>query len=82
MSHSRSSKATADKHGSYSFECRDLDGNVFRAQDGFATAQEADRAAERAERDMMAQRSAGMPISDEINAMTDDDLLRELQSGD
>jgi len=79
MSHTRTSAKTAAIHGSFAFSCYDYAGELFRTQDGFATAQEADRAAEQAERDMM---MALLALSPEVEAMhasiSDEELLREL----
>lgn len=38
--------------GTFSYECHDWQGNLFRAEEGFATSHARDRAAEAAEREM------------------------------
>jgi len=58
--------------GKFAIKCIDWNGNVFRAQGGFATAQEADRAAEAAERAMMTMHGVELPD------MSDDEILAEL----
>jgi hypothetical protein len=58
--------------GKFAFECIGYNGKLFAAQGGFATAQEADRAAEAAERAMMTMHGVALPD------MTDDEILAEL----
>lgn len=80
MSHSRGRDKA--QPGKFAFECWDWSGNLFRAQGGFATAQEADRAAEAAEREMtMLAMGGGSPqisLDDAIAQLSDDELLAEL----
>jgi len=83
MSHSVSSKARADREGGFSFECLDYAGNVFRMRGGFATQSEAIRAAESAERDMVACGGSVWSFdhfSPTDKGMTDDELLAELSA--
>lgn len=77
MSHSRGK----DQHnpGKFAFECFDWSGNLFRAQGGFETAQEADRAAEQAEREMTMQMISPAPADTLVDILaSDDELLAEL----
>jgi len=78
MSHTRSSKDRAEREGGYSYECFDWNGNLFRAEGGFATAQEADRAAECAEREMTLQHMAPARSSELEALLSDEELMREL----
>jgi len=64
--------------GKFAFECIGYNGDLFRAEGGFATAQEADRAAEAAERAMMTMHGMGLPDTTELPDMSDDELLAEL----
>lgn len=50
MSHTRGKDHSAP--GKFAYQCYDWANNLFRAEGGFETAQEADRAAEQAEREM------------------------------
>lgn len=77
MSHVRGrDKAT----NTFYFECFDFSGNLFRREANFATAGDADKAAQQAERDMMATLT---PLSRKKPkppkfSLSDDELLAEL----
>jgi hypothetical protein len=55
----------------FAIECYDYDGNLIKAHGGFATAQEADQAAQ------IVERSLAFPKIDDCD-MSDDELLAEL----
>lgn len=76
MSWTRGSDKTQE--GKFAFECRDYDGNVFRALGGFDTAQLADRAAEKAEREMSWAMQTGEVAENTPCDLSDEELLREL----
>lgn len=83
MGYTRSSKERAEENGSYFYELS-VGFTVIERADGFATAHEADRAAEQAERLLMSvgydadafHSARSTPTMDEI--MSDDELLAEL----
>jgi len=72
--------------GKYAYECFDWSGGLYRREGGFATAQEADRAAEMTEREMTMRQNANdwydfegpFGQGDAPVEMSDDDILREL----
>ncbi len=67
--------------GKFRFECIDWNGQPFRAQGGFDNHAGADRAAERAERDMtlmMAGENAAAAIDQAHASLSDDEILAEL----
>lgn len=59
--------------GKFAFTCYDWQGNIFREQGGFNTAQEADRAAANAEREMTF--AAMTPQVNDDFELTDDEIL-------
>lgn len=76
----------AENLGKFAYECLDWNGNLYRREGGFASAQEADRAAETAEREMTLRQNAAewydfegpFGQGDAPVEMSDDDILREL----
>ena len=76
MSHTRGRDKA--QLGKFAYECFDWNGNLFRAEGGFATAQEADRAAERAEREMTLQHMVPARSSELEALLSDENLMREL----
>lgn len=77
MSHVRGKDHAAT--GKFAYQCYDWSNNLFRAEGGFGTAQEADRAAEQAEREMtMRQISPTQSATLADILASDDELLAEL----
>lgn len=69
MSHTRSARKP---DGTFSYECFDWSGKLFRSESGFTTAQAADSAANQAERQMMLGMRGDEPV------MSTDEILAEL----